>query len=114
KVFIIKNNLLGQIKWEQMTFLGNPEFAVDLQPIDFVKFAEACGVTGLRLERAEDCQQVVAQALATPGPVVVEALVDALEPPMPPKVTADQAIKLSQSLLRGEPDAGEIIRTIFS
>ena len=43
KVVIIKNNTLGQIKWEQMVFLGNPEYGVELQPIDFVKFAEACG-----------------------------------------------------------------------
>src|SRR6266508_2258720 len=46
KVVVVKNNYLGQIKWEQMVFLGNPEFAVDLQPIDFVKVAEACGATG--------------------------------------------------------------------
>ncbi|MBV8269960.1 MAG: thiamine pyrophosphate-requiring protein, partial [Planctomycetaceae bacterium] len=43
KVVVIKNNTLGQIKWEQMVFLGNPEYGVELQPIDFVKFAEACG-----------------------------------------------------------------------
>ena len=42
KVIIVKNNTLGQIKWEQMIFLGNPEYGVDLHPIDFVKFAEAC------------------------------------------------------------------------
>ncbi len=36
KIVVIKNNTLGQIKWEQMAFLGNPEFACDLHPIDFV------------------------------------------------------------------------------
>src|SRR5438552_3731586 len=41
-VVIIKNNTLGMIKWEQMVFLGNPEYGVELQPIDFVTFAEAC------------------------------------------------------------------------
>ena len=35
KVIVVKNNTLGQIKWEQMVFEGNPEFGVDLQPIDF-------------------------------------------------------------------------------
>ena len=50
KVVIIKNNTLGQIKWEQMVFLGNPEYGVELQPIDFVKFAEACGATGIRID----------------------------------------------------------------
>jgi len=41
KVVIIKNNTLGQIKWEQMVFLGNPEYGVDLQPIDFASFDHA-------------------------------------------------------------------------
>ena len=50
KVVIVKNNSLGQIKWEQMVFLGNPEHGVELQPIDFVKVAEACGAVGFRCE----------------------------------------------------------------
>src|SRR5438093_4857996 len=32
KVIINKNNSLGQIKWEQMVFLGNPEYGCDLEP----------------------------------------------------------------------------------
>src|SRR5882762_2098763 len=50
KVFIVKNNTLGMIKWEQMVFLGNPEFACELQPIDFAAFARACGGIGMTLE----------------------------------------------------------------
>ena len=46
KVIIIKNNTLGMIKWEQMVFLGNPEYGCELQPIDFAAFARACGGTG--------------------------------------------------------------------
>ena len=34
KLVIIKNNTLGQIKWEQMIFLGNPEYGVELEPIE--------------------------------------------------------------------------------
>jgi pyruvate dehydrogenase (quinone)/pyruvate oxidase len=54
KVVILKNNSLGQIKWEQMVFLGNPEYGCELEPIDFVKFAEACGGTGFRCESPEE------------------------------------------------------------
>jgi len=113
KVFVIRNDTLGQIKWEQMVFLGNPEYAVDLYPIDHVKLAEACGATGFRIERPADCGQIVEQALATPGPVVVEAVVDALEPPLPPKVTLEQAKKFAESLMRGEPDRTEIVKTVL-
>src|SRR4051794_26994376 len=91
KVFVVKNNSLGQIKWEQMVFLGNPEYAVDLQPIDFALFAQACGGTGITLEDPADCARVVEQALATPGPVLVDAIVDPYEPPLPANITVEQA-----------------------
>ena len=29
KIVVLKNNSLGQIKWEQMAFLGNPEYRCD-------------------------------------------------------------------------------------
>ncbi|MBV8720242.1 MAG: pyruvate oxidase [Chloroflexi bacterium] len=110
KVVIVKNNYLGQIKWEQMVFLGNPEYEVDLQPIDFVKSAEAFGARGFRIENPADCGRILDEALATPGPVVVEAVVDPDEPPLPPKITRDQAMKFAKSLARGEPDRMTIIK----
>ena len=85
RVIIIKNNTLGQIKWEQMIFLGNPEYGVELQPIDFVKFAEACGGAGFRCDSPENIGPAMKAAFAHPGPVVVEATVDPFEPPMPPQ-----------------------------
>ena len=65
KVIIIKNNTLGQIKWEQMVFLGNPEYGVELQPIDFVKFAEACGGVGFRCEQPDEVRPALEAAFAS-------------------------------------------------
>lgn len=45
KLLVIKNNMLNQIAWEQMMFLGNPQFACELQPIDFALAAEAIGAS---------------------------------------------------------------------
>ena len=112
KIFVIKNNTLGQIKWEQMVFLGNPEYGCDLQPINFALFAQACGATGLTIENPRDCGRMIEQALNTPGPVLVEAVVDPYEPPMPPKVSMRQAEKFAESLLRGEPNRAKIIATV--
>jgi pyruvate dehydrogenase (quinone)/pyruvate oxidase len=112
KIFINKNNVLGQIKWEQMVFLGNPEFGVSLNPIDFAKFAEACGATGFTIEDPRDCGRIVEQALNTLGPVVVEGVVDPNEPPMPGKITLEQAKKFAESLARGEPNREKIIATV--
>jgi pyruvate dehydrogenase (quinone) len=114
KIVIIKNNTLGQIKWEQMVFLGNPEYGVELQPIDHVKLAEACGATGFSIKDPSDCGRIMEQALNTPGPVVIEAEVDPNEPPMPPKVTRDQALKFAKSLVRGEPNREKIALTAIS
>jgi len=49
---------------------------------------------------------VLERALVTNGPVVVEAVVDPYEPPMPPKVTLEQTYKLAKSLVRGTARAG--------
>ena len=108
KVVIVKNGTLGQIKWEQMVFLGNPEYGVDLQPIDFAAIAQACGGTGFTAEDPSDCGRVVDEFLAAPGPAVLQAVVDPLEAPLPAKVTADQALKFAESLVRGEPNRGQI------
>ncbi|MGH9159320.1 MAG: thiamine pyrophosphate-dependent enzyme, partial [Vicinamibacteraceae bacterium] len=67
KIVVVKNNTLGQIKWEQMVFLGNPEYGCDLQPIDFAAVARACGVEGFRVEDPHECGHVMETALATPG-----------------------------------------------
>ncbi len=113
KVVIVKNNTLGQIKWEQMVFLGNPEYGCELQPIDFAAFAEACGGRGFTVEAPRDCGRVLDQALATPGPVVVQAVVDPYEPPRPAKVTLEQAGKFARALIRGEPNRERIALTVL-
>ena len=114
KVVIIKNNTLGQIKWEQMVFLGNPEYGVELHPIDFAEFAHACGATGFTVDEAADCANVMAEFLNAPGPAVLQAVVDPLEPPMPGKIKAEQALHFAESLARGEPNRKKIALTALS
>ena len=113
KVVIVKNDTLGQIKWEQIVFLGNPEYGCELQPIDFAMMARSCGAAGFTIENPADCGRLIEEALATPGPVVVQGVVDPFEPPMPAKVTLDQAAKFARSLLRGEPNSQKIALTIL-
>ena len=111
RVIVIKNSTLGQIQWEQMVFLGNPEFGVDLEPIDFAMFAKACGARGFRIEDPGQCGRVLDEALAVDGPVLIEAIVDPFEPPMPAKIALTQATHFAESLLRGEPHGAEIALT---
>ncbi len=114
KVVIIKNNTLGQIKWEQMVFLGNPEYAVDLAPIDFAAFARACGGTGYAVDDPRACGDVMEQFLNSPGPAILEAVVDPFEPPLPGKIKPEQALHFAESLARGEPNRKKIALTVAS
>ena len=113
KVIIIKNNVLGEIKWEQMVLEGNPEFGVELEPIDFAAFARACGAGGYTIERPEEAASVLAEALAHPGPAVVQAVVDPNEPPLPGKISTRQALKFMEALVRGQHDRWDIIKTVL-
>jgi pyruvate dehydrogenase (quinone)/pyruvate oxidase len=112
KLFVIKNDELGQIKWEQMVFLGNPEYVTGLQPIDFAAVARAFGVTSYTIRTQAEAAGVIASALAAPGPVLVEAIVDANEPPLPARVQAKQALHLAESLAKGTKDWQKIARTV--
>lgn len=111
-VIVIKNNVLGQIKWEQMILEGNPEYGVELEPIDFAMVAEACGARGFTLEHPDDAEHVLREALNHKGPSVVQAVVDPNEPPMPGKVTTEQAIHFAKALIRGQKDAAKILKTV--
>ncbi len=114
KIIVIKNNTLGQIKWEQMVFLGNPEFACDLFPIDFAGVARACGIAGFTVDDPAQCGAVLDEALSINGPALIEAVVDPLTPPMPAKITVEQAAHLTEALARGTADAGKILRTVMA
>src|SRR5205809_1107769 len=113
KVVIVKNNVLGMIKWEQMVFLGNPGYGVSLEPIDFVRFAEACGGVGFRCERPDEVRPALEAMMLADGPALVEATVDPFEPPMPARVKAKQVLHMAESLARGEPNRGRIALTLF-
>lgn len=113
KVIIIKNNVLGQIKWEQIVFLGNPEYGVELQPADFAAWARAAGAEGFCVERPDQIETVMRQFLATPGPAVLEAVVDPNEPPMPPKIETKQVKNFAEALLKGQPQGARIALTLF-
>jgi pyruvate dehydrogenase (quinone)/pyruvate oxidase len=113
KVVIVKNNTLGMIKWEQMVFLGNPEYGCQLEPIDFVRFAEACGGIGFRCERPEEVHSALEAMLVADGPALCEAVVDPFEPPMPARVKLNQALHMAESLAKGQPNRGRIALTLF-
>lgn len=98
KVLVLKNNMLNQIAWEQMMFLGNPQFACELQPIDFAMAANAMGGIGYSVAHPDEVDSVLDAAFAADGPVVIEAVVDPYEPMMPPRMPLDYAENFRRAL----------------
>ncbi|MGN6349771.1 MAG: thiamine pyrophosphate-dependent enzyme [Candidatus Nitrosocosmicus sp.] len=113
KVIIIKNNTLGMIRWEQMAFLGNPEYAVEFTPIDFARFAEVCGGKGYSITEPSEVSSIMHEAMQENKPTIIEAYVDPFDPPMPPKVEAEFIKNLTESFAKGQPYASRIGLTLF-
>jgi pyruvate dehydrogenase (quinone)/pyruvate oxidase len=111
KIIVIKNNTLGQIKWEQMVFLGNPEYACDLYPADFVTIARGAGIDAIQIAEPTKCAAQLDGVLGRNEPVLIEAVVDPFTPPLPAKIKASQAMKLAEALIRGEPNRTRIAIT---
>ncbi len=114
KVLIIKNNVLGEIKWEQMVMEGNPQYGVELQPIDFALYAESCGIPGYTMDDPTKTEDVLRPAFAQPGPALIQAVVDANEPPLPGQIKTQQAVHFAEALLKGQKDRFAIIKDVLA
>ncbi|MEU6206490.1 thiamine pyrophosphate-dependent enzyme [Micromonospora musae] len=104
KVIVNNNNSYGQILWEQI-ILGYPEYAVrHRQPeADFAAWARACGAFGVKVADPAALPGAIREALAHPGPALVDCDVNPNEPPMPGKIRYEQAKYFTESFLRGQP-----------
>jgi len=103
------------IRWEQMAFLGNPEYGIEFTPIDYAKFAEACGGIGYHVDDPENLQSIIHSAFKkeVKKPVIIEIDVDPFEPPMPPKIDSEFVTNLAKSFAKGQPYSGRIGLTLF-
>ncbi|MMZ58667.1 Acetolactate synthase large subunit [compost metagenome] len=77
KVVVINNQVLGMVRQWQELIYDNRYSHINLEGSpDFVKLAEAYGVKGLRATNKNEAKQAWKEALETPGPVLVEFVVD--------------------------------------
>jgi pyruvate dehydrogenase (quinone)/pyruvate oxidase len=104
----------GQIFWEQMA-LGFPEHGVRWEKeANFAPWAEACGGLGIRVTKPAEVEPAIAAALAHRGPALVDVVVNPDEPPMPAKVTYEQAKGFASAFLHGQGRGRSIASTIVS
>ena len=75
-VAVMNNGILGYQKHAEDAGLGRHTDVCDFADVDHAAIARACGVKGLRLERAGDIAATIAEALATDGPVLIDVIAD--------------------------------------
>ena len=110
-VLVLNNRDLNQVTWEQRVMAGDPKLDASQVIPDFpyARYAELLGFEGIRIDAPEQVGDAWDRALASTGPVVLEAVTDPEVPPLPPHIELEQARKLA-SALRGDPARGDIIR----
>jgi pyruvate dehydrogenase (quinone) len=111
-VMVLNNRDLNQVTWEQRVLTGNPKYEASQEIPDFpyARYAELIGLEGIRVDEPGAIATAWERALSAERPVVLEAYTDPDVPPLPPHITFEQAKAYMQSLLKGDPEAGGIIK----
>lgn len=111
-VLVANNRDLNQVTWEQRVLEGDPKVTVsqDIPDFQYDRYAEMLGLIGLRIQRPEEIGPVLDEAWRWDRPVVINAYTDPNVPPLPPHITYEQARNYMSMLVRGEPEAGGVVR----
>jgi len=105
KVFILNNQYMGMVRqWQELLHGGRYAESYTAALPDFVKLAESFHATGLRVEKPGDLDAVITKMIETPGPVIVDCVVDKEENcfPMIPSGKAHNEMILSSEQKREE------------
>jgi pyruvate dehydrogenase (quinone) len=105
-VLVLNNRDLNFVTWEQRVMEGEPKFPAsqDLPDVPYARYAELLGLRGIRVETPEQVGAAWDEAFAADRPVVIEAIVNADIPTVPPTLRPKQAKQLDRALEK-DPDA---------
>jgi pyruvate dehydrogenase (quinone) len=115
-MIVVINNLdLNMVSWEQRALGGYPKFEDSqvIPDVSFAAFAKSIGLDGYRIEKPGEVADKLDQAFVSNRPVVVEALCDATVPILPPHMNFKQIKKFFSALMKGDNEAGEIIKQVY-
>ncbi|WP_231867703.1 thiamine pyrophosphate-dependent enzyme [Snodgrassella sp. CFCC 13594] len=99
KIVIFNNSTLGFVAME-MKASGYLDHATDLQNPNFAAMADAIGIKSFRVEKAEDLDAALTEALAFDGPALVDVVTAKQELAMPPKIKLAQAKGFSLFMIK--------------
>lgn len=114
-VLVLNNRDLNQVTWELRAMSGDPklEASQELPDFPYASYAESIGLRGIKIDRPEQIANAWEEALKSDRPVVLEALTDPEVPPLPPHITLKQAKAFTETLWKGDPAEGHLVRQTF-
>jgi pyruvate dehydrogenase (quinone) len=89
KIITFNNSSLGMVKLE-MLVAGVPDFGTDHAPVDYAAIARAAGIHAIRIEQPADVRAGLKDALAHPGPALVDLVTDPNALSLPPHISGAQ------------------------
>lgn len=112
-VGVLNNGDLNQVTWELRAMAGSPDvpFAQHIPDFPYAGFAESIGLTGIKVTEPGEIEGAWQRAIAADRPCVVEFVTDAAVPPIPPHASLDQMESTAEALLRGDPEAWDVLKT---
>jgi acetolactate synthase-1/2/3 large subunit len=96
KIAVFNNGYLGMVRQWQEFFYEKRYVATPLSGPDFVKIAEAYGISALRVKHNEEITPAIEQAMAEPGPFLIDFMVEPEEnvyPMVPPGAALSELIE---------------------
>lgn len=106
-VCVFHNNDLNQVTWELRAMGGAPKFeeSQSLPDVSYADVARAMGLHALAVDTEDGVGPAWDEALGAEGPVLLDIRCDPAVPPIPPHATFEQAKELTESILKGDPNA---------
>ncbi|MGH3405508.1 MAG: thiamine pyrophosphate-dependent enzyme, partial [Streptosporangiaceae bacterium] len=106
-ILVLNNEDLNQVTWEQRAMEGDPRFSAsqDIPYVPYHAWAEMIGLKGIKVERSAQIGDAWREAFAADRPVIIDAMTDPEEPPIPPHISFDQMKAMTTSVLAA-PRAG--------
>jgi pyruvate dehydrogenase (quinone) len=107
-VLVLNNRDLAEVSWEQRETEGEPRYpdSQTLPEFPYARYAELLGLTGIRVDDPAEVAGAWDRALAADRPVVLEAVVDADVPLLPPFPSGEQKLASFRRGLEQEGPAG--------
>jgi len=110
KIVVFNNSTLGLVKLEMLVD-GMPDFGVDVPMVDYAAVAQALGIHAVRVEDPKRLRRAYEEALAHPGPALVDVVTDPRALSLPPTISGEQvkgfALAMSKVVMNG--GAGEAV-----